>query len=83
MIKLLISKNIDHIDFDIIIQYLHKESYWGKDRDKETILRSIERSECYSVLSDKKFIGFARVITDYSTFKYLCDVMIKCLVSFF
>jgi ribosomal protein S18 acetylase RimI-like enzyme len=44
----------------------------------EQIKRSIENSSCYGVYLDGKetLAGFARVISDYATTYYLCDVII-------
>lgn len=54
------------------------KSYWAKDRSIETIEKSIENSRCYGafLVDDHKQIGFARVITDYATFYYICDVIV-------
>ena len=76
MKNIIISKDKKDIDLEKLVKYISKESYWGKDLDSKTINRSINNSVCYSVILDNEFIGFARVITDYSTFKYLCDVFI-------
>ena len=76
MKNIIISKDKKDIDLEKLVKYISKESYWGKNRDVEIIVKSIENSLCYSVLLDGEFIGFARIITDYSTFKYLCDVFI-------
>ena len=76
MKNIIFSKDKKDIDLEKLVKYISKESYWGKNRDVEIIVKSIENSLCYSVLLDGEFVGFARVITDYSTFKYLCDVFI-------
>lgn len=56
---------------------LMKESYWGNQRSEETVKTSIENSDCYYAVSDEgKLIGMARVITDYATNYYLCDVIV-------
>ncbi len=74
--NLIISKDKNKIDTVKVINYLQKESYWAKNRSQETILKSIENSLCYSLLLNGEFIGFTRVISDYCTFSYLCDVFI-------
>ncbi|MCR8656647.1 GNAT family N-acetyltransferase [Paenibacillus endoradicis] len=51
-------------------------SYWANKRSTETINKSIETSYCYGVYHESIQIGFARVITDWATFYYLCDVVI-------
>lgn len=56
--------------------YLSKESYWAKDIPFEIVKRSIENSLCWGVYRKGEQIGFARMISDYSTFAYLADVYI-------
>ena len=76
MENIIISKDKKDIDLKKLVKYISKESYWGKNTNRDVIVKSIENSLCYSVLLNNEFIGFARIITDYSTFKYLCDVFI-------
>ena len=60
------------------IARLLKMTYWADKRSMKTIEKSVSHSSCYGVYADhqKKLIGFARVISDYATFYYLCDVII-------
>ena len=51
-------------------------SYWAAARSKEIIIKSIENSFCFGVYHKDKQIGFARMITDYATYAYLCDVIV-------
>lgn len=70
-----ISDNKDLLD----IGFIHFElsnSYWAKNIPIELVQKSIAHSLCFGVYKDKKQIGFARVISDYATFGYLCDVII-------
>ena len=55
---------------------LLKETYWAKDRSKETVAKTIENSLCFSVFKNDKQIGFARVVTDFATFSWIADVVI-------
>jgi GNAT superfamily N-acetyltransferase len=64
------------IDIEAVRRYLNDISYWAKDRSIDTIQKSIEHSRCYSLLLGDTFIGFARLVTDYATFAYLCDVFV-------
>jgi GNAT superfamily N-acetyltransferase len=63
-----------------IHQFLSQKSYWAKDVPIEFVKRSIDNALCFGVYhSDNKTetqIGFARLITDYTTFGYLADVFI-------
>ena len=65
------------MELDEIITLL-KMTYWADKRSHEQVKASVENSRCYGVrLKDNnKLVGFARVITDYSTTYYLCDVVI-------
>ena len=56
--------------------YLSNESYWAKNISEARIKASCENSLCFGVYDNKKQIGLARVITDYVTYGYLCDVYI-------
>lgn len=72
---LIITTDLNGIDIDFITTEI-QATYWAKDRSKDQILKSIKNSFFFSMFYEKKQIGFARVITDYSTFAYLCDVLI-------
>lgn len=52
------------------------EAYWSKNRTEETIERSLDNSLCLSVWDVDTMVGFARVVTDYATFAWLCDVYV-------
>lgn len=65
------------LDIPVIHAYLSGSSYWARGRSLETVTKSIEHSLCFGVfLSDGTQVGFARVVTDHSTFAWLCDVFI-------
>jgi N-acetylglutamate synthase-like GNAT family acetyltransferase len=72
---LLISTDKAKLQLDNIQKALD-QTYWAKGICKKNILKSIENSLSYGVYLDGMQIGFARVITDYSTFAYLSDVYI-------
>lgn len=71
-----ISTNKSQLDISVISNWLIKESYWATNRSIETIKLSIENSLCFGVYEKQKQIGFARIVTDYATFAWLCDVFI-------
>ena len=60
------------------ITRLIKSTYWADKRSDEQIEKSIQNSSCYGIYleDDEKLAGFARVISDYATTYYLCDVVI-------
>lgn len=73
--ELIISDDKSLLNIDAIYKFL-KLSYWANKRPKEKIQKSIENSLCYGVYYGGKQIGFARIVTDYATMYYLCDVFI-------
>ena len=53
-----------------------KSSYWAQNIPGEKVERFINHSLCYGVYEQKAQIGFARIVTDYTTFAYLMDIFI-------
>ena len=80
----IISTDKSLLDIKLIHNFLSTKSYWAQGRSYEIVKRSIEQSLCFGVYIDIKQkqqlhleqVGFARVVTDYSTFAWLCDVFI-------
>lgn len=70
-----ISKDKAKLNIDSIKKLL-KQTYWANEREENTILKSIENSICYGVYLSDEQIGFGRVVTDYSTFYWICDIII-------
>ena len=72
-----ILKGIDKMNIDEVKQLI-AQTYWAKDRTIDVIRKSMENSICFGVFldNDVKQVGFARVITDYATTYYICDVII-------
>lgn len=71
----LISTDKSKLDLKIIHNFI-SNSYWAKNRSLKTMKKAIDNSLCFGVYYGKKQVGFARVITDFTTFAYLADVFI-------
>jgi GNAT superfamily N-acetyltransferase len=71
----LVSTDKEKLDVQAIHQYLTR-STWAKGIDLDTVSASIENSLNFGVYRNELQIGFARLITDYATFAYLCDVYV-------
>ena len=71
-----ISTSKDKLDIDAIHEFLSTKAYWCLDIPKETVAIAIQHSLCFGVYDNQKQIGFARIITDFSTIAYLGDVYI-------
>lgn len=72
---LIINTNQTQLDFNFIYTFLHN-SYWGNNRTKAEVQKSIDNSLCFGMYLNKKQIGFARVLTDKVVFSYLMDVLL-------
>ena len=72
-----ISTDKNKLDDDAIHDYLCNKSYWGQGRTAEAVRKSIDNSLCFGVYDEKDhFVGFARLVTDYTVFAYLMDLFI-------
>jgi GNAT superfamily N-acetyltransferase len=71
-----ISTDPSRLDLDTICVFLG-DAYWSQGRSRATIARSLQHSLCFGVYDTHGQVGLARVITDYATFAYLCDVYIQ------
>ena len=71
-----ISSSKEELDIPFIQNWLIHQSYWAAHRSPETIVQSIENSLCIGLYAKNEQIGFARLVTDCSTFAWLCDVFV-------
>ncbi len=55
--------------------------FWSKNIPIEYVERFIQFSLCFGIYKDSnnQLVGFARIISDYTTYAYLCDVVIDSL----
>lgn len=70
-----ISTDDSRLDINVIYDFL-STSYWATGRSIEQVKMSIQHSLNYGLYFENQQIGFARVVSDYSTFGYLADVFI-------
>ena len=70
-----ISTDRERLDREAIHAFL-RESYWAQGIPREVVDRSIDHSLCFGLYERTRQIGFARVVTDSSTFAYLADVFV-------
>ncbi|MFQ3244895.1 MAG: GNAT superfamily N-acetyltransferase [Arenicella sp.] len=71
-----ISDEYDDIDIEFVYRFLAEDSYWSLKIPKDRFLTSISNSLNFSLYSNDKQVGFARIISDYATMAYLGDVFI-------
>ncbi len=74
--KQVISNDKNLLDIALIHRYLSQESYWAKGRSMEVVQDSLKHSLCFGVYLNEEQVGFARVVSDYTTFAWLLDLFI-------
>ena len=70
-----ISTERGRLDVDVIHGFL-SSSYWAQGISRALVERSLEHSLPFGVYHGARQVGFARVISDYTTFAYIGDVFI-------
>ena len=78
-----ISTDPSKLNLEVIHKYLSQESYWANGIPFEKVKKSIEHSLCFGLyhlhelsMTAGRQVGFARLITDKTTFAYLADVFV-------
>lgn len=72
-----LSTEKSRLDIAALYDYLSYTAYWALGRSYDTVVKSLEHSLCFGIYAkDGRQVGFARVVTDYATFAWLCDVFV-------
>lgn len=68
----------EHMDITAIGKML-RNTYWAYNRSDEIIERSMIKSDCYGAFlkENDMQVGFLRVVTDDTTFFWICDVVVN------
>lgn len=70
-----VSTDPARLDVDVIHGFL-KTSYWAPEIPRRIVERAIANSLCFGLYHETAQVGFARIVTDSSTFAYLADVFV-------
>ncbi|HBE9077727.1 MULTISPECIES: GNAT family N-acetyltransferase [Serratia] len=69
--------NSDKSELDLAVTHAFlATTSWAQGISLTTVQQSIDNSLCFGLYHQRQQIGFARLVTDYSTFGYLCDVFV-------
>jgi GNAT superfamily N-acetyltransferase len=72
----LISDDPARLEVDAIHAFLTR-SYWAEGIPRDVVARSVANSLCLGIYTAScEQVGLVRIITDYTTFAYLCDVYV-------
>lgn len=72
-----VSTDAARLDLDTIYHFLANEAYWSSGVKREQVVRAVEHSLCFGVYRASEQVGFARVITDFTTLAHVADVFIR------
>jgi GNAT superfamily N-acetyltransferase len=72
-----VSDDPGRIDRARVHEFIARESYWAKGIPRDVMDRAIDHSISFGLYHGARQLGFARVVTDRSTFAYLCDVFVE------
>lgn len=72
----IVKSGFESMDVQWITKTL-QATYWADDRSDEVIEKSLRNSFCYGVFDGDKQVACCRIITDYATTFYLCDVVVE------
>jgi GNAT superfamily N-acetyltransferase len=78
-----ISTDTRYLDFEAMHSFLSAHAYWALGRTADQVRRSIDNSAvCFGVyagdvtMGPSRQVGFARLVSDMTTFAWLCDVFV-------
>lgn len=74
--QFLITTDKSKLDVHAIHDFLSRHSGWSDDIPLERVKASIDNSLNFGLFHNNKQIGFARVISDFSTIAYLGDIYV-------
>ena len=70
-----ISTDPARLDIDAITEMLTR-AYWAQGRTRDMVARYVQHSLVFGIYDGTRQIGLARIVSDYTTFAWLCDVFI-------
>ena len=71
-----VSDDAARLDRAMVHRFIALDSYWAKGIPRQTMDKAIDNSPCFGLYGPGGQLGFARVVTDRSTYAYLCDVFV-------
>lgn len=71
-----VSSDPARLDRHLVHRFLSRESYWALGVARETVERAIEGSIPFGLYDHGAQVGFARAVTDGTTFAWIADVFV-------
>jgi GNAT superfamily N-acetyltransferase len=74
--EFVISDDPKRVNVEVVAGLL-SQTYWGHKRSRPVVEKLIPKSFCFSLLRNGEQIGFARVVSDFTVFSWLSDLVIE------
>jgi len=76
--EFVVSTDASKLDVATVHRWLSEQSYWVPGIPFDVVRRAIEGSLNFGLFAKggTRTIGLARIVTDYATFAYVCDVFV-------
>jgi GNAT superfamily N-acetyltransferase len=71
-----LSHDPELLDRNLVIGWLTESSYWATGRAAAVQASAIDGSLNVGAYVDGQQVGYARLVTDYATFGWICDVFV-------
>jgi GNAT superfamily N-acetyltransferase len=72
-----LSTDPDRLDIGLIHYWLSTDAFWALGRSRETVEQSVRASLNFAIHDAAgSQVAYARVVTDWATFAWLCDVYV-------
>ncbi|ARF81788.1 GNAT family N-acetyltransferase [Kitasatospora aureofaciens] len=73
-----LSVDPDRLDVVLVHHWLSTDAFWALGRSRETVEQSVRASLNFAVYETAggAQVAYARVVTDWTTFAWLCDVYV-------
>ncbi len=71
-----ISDDRSRVQVGVVADLLGK-TLWGHRRPRQVVEKLLQTSLCFSLLRNQEQVGFARVVSDYSVFSWMSDVVLR------
>ena len=73
--EFILTDELGKLDVERVCDMLSK-TYWADKTPREKIIKSLQKSLCFSVFHRELQVAFARVVTDEALFSWIADVIV-------
>jgi GNAT superfamily N-acetyltransferase len=74
--EICVRNGTEDLNRDLVHTFLSTDAYWSRGIDRKRVDDAMDNSECFGAYMGDQQVGFLRLVTDYATFAYVCDVFV-------